>query len=472
MLKEKLFGYQEDGVKFMLDNKKCLNLDECGLGKTAQAIGYIDALNEESPKKVAIVVKSENLMQWKAEIERFSDLTVTMVKGPKKKRESLYARFISDNTQILLFNYQKLLFDTDPLMEVAKILDAVVYDEAFALKNPESATSIMYTKFNTTIERVVALTATPMGCTLLDFYTIMRAQGIPVPEEKDFIDHFVETQKIIIDMGNRKIAKTIYVGSMNIEEFKQLYGKYFIRRLNDNKYDFALNIIRHPLRYSTDQKYLCYKLQQSFKLQDEEKPIPAVRVYSQFSQLIDSPALVDPALSDFSPKVEEILNILKSKDEQFVVFAKYKEFQKILKSYFDKEGIAYSQVNGSLSIKEKNNQVEEFSQGKTKVLLMTAAGKVGLNLQVARNLILVDVPSTPSDVFQFIGRVYRTGQTQDVNVHFLYTENSIESDLLSSLIDVQGAIDKLLDQNKSGVFKGFKKQDRLISFLKRDYLKM
>jgi superfamily II DNA or RNA helicase len=61
-----------------------------------------------------------------------------------------------------------------------------------------------------------------------------------------------------------------------------------------------------------------------------------------------------------------------------------------------------------------------------KVLVCTAAGREGINLQFARVLFNFDLPWNPMDVEQRIGRIHRYGQSSAAQVYNLVLSNTIE----------------------------------------------
>ena len=64
----KAFKHQEDGIKFLLKNKKCILADDMGLGKTYQSI--VAAL-ESGVERVLIICPSSLKINWMREIENF-----------------------------------------------------------------------------------------------------------------------------------------------------------------------------------------------------------------------------------------------------------------------------------------------------------------------------------------------------------------------------------------------------------------
>ena len=61
-----------------------------------------------------------------------------------------------------------------------------------------------------------------------------------------------------------------------------------------------------------------------------------------------------------------------------------------------------------------------------RVLVCTAAGREGINLQFARVLFNFDLPWNPMDVEQRIGRIHRYGQKHTAQVYNLILSDTIE----------------------------------------------
>ncbi len=70
-----------------------------------------------------------------------------------------------------------------------------------------------------------------------------------------------------------------------------------------------------------------------------------------------------------------------------------------------------------------------------RVLVCTAAGREGINLQAARILFNFDLPWNPMDVEQRIGRIHRYGQTHTAQVYNLVLSDTIEGRIFLLLTD-------------------------------------
>ncbi len=82
-----------------------------------------------------------------------------------------------------------------------------------------------------------------------------------------------------------------------------------------------------------------------------------------------------------------------------------------------------------------------------KVLICTAAGREGINLQFARILFNYDLPWNPMDLEQRIGRIHRYGQEYTAQVYNLVAADTIEGRIFllleEKLVDIADALGKI-----------------------------
>jgi SNF2 family DNA or RNA helicase len=82
-----------------------------------------------------------------------------------------------------------------------------------------------------------------------------------------------------------------------------------------------------------------------------------------------------------------------------------------------------------------------------KVLICTAAGREGINLQFARILFNYDLPWNPMDLEQRIGRIHRYGQGSTSQVYNLVSADTIEGQIYllleEKLADIAKALGKM-----------------------------
>jgi len=113
----KLRNYQTQMVFHTLLSKRFIIGDDCGLGKTLQAITTVGALWEKDPDLKVIVVTNTSVMnQWGSEIDKFTQgIDWRITKGGPEKRAELYEDYFTnwdeDRPEVLITNYHRLRRD-------------------------------------------------------------------------------------------------------------------------------------------------------------------------------------------------------------------------------------------------------------------------------------------------------------------------------------------------------------------------
>ncbi len=117
-------------------------------------------------------------------------------------------------------------------------------------------------------------------------------------------------------------------------------------------------------------------------------------------------------------------------DEKIVLFAQPIETVTALARFLE---ITYGQrpalIIGGQTDAERNEQIKKFIHpGGTRFLVSSRAGGEGINLQVSRRLIHIDVPWNPMDMEQRVGRVHRFGSRRTIIVDTVVVKDSREAD--------------------------------------------
>ena len=90
------------------------------------------------------------------------------------------------------------------------------------------------------------------------------------------------------------------------------------------------------------------------------------------------------------------------------------------------------QIHGSISAEERQLVLDRFAamEGFGVLALQIEAGGVGINLQCAQVVILMEPQFKPSTERQAIARVRRMGQTRKVNAHRLIAKGTVDEALV------------------------------------------
>src|SRR5207248_2147566 len=116
--------------------------------------------------------------------------------------------------------------------------------------------------------------------------------------------------------------------------------------------------------------------------------------------------------------------------EKIVLFAQPIETVSALARYLERTtGHKPAIIIGGQSDAERTKEVEAFWRPDgPRYLVSSRAGGEGINLQVARRLIHIDVPWNPMDLEQRVGRVHRFGSRQTILVDTVVVKDSREAD--------------------------------------------
>lgn len=189
MFTGKLFPYQDEAVTRICDRESILVAYSMGLGKTPITIAALEDLMGAGWINLALIIVPSSLKwQWAESLTRFTDvplygkrlkgatLTIphpnwaTVIDGPKKKREEQWEHVFTEKPEYVICSYQSVLTDWRYISRLP--LDAVVCDEATALKNFGSKTAKAIKKLTPRFR--IALTGTPVENRPEELFSIMQ----------------------------------------------------------------------------------------------------------------------------------------------------------------------------------------------------------------------------------------------------------------------------------------------------------
>jgi SNF2 family DNA or RNA helicase len=139
------------------------------------------------------------------------------------------------------------------------------------------------------------------------------------------------------------------------------------------------------------------------------------------------------AAAGVSGKTEALLGVVASQREPVLVFTRYRETLDEVVTAVEHAGVTAVPFHGGLDAREKAAALERFRAGGAVVMVATAAGSEGHNLQHCNVLVNYDLPWNPMAIEQRIGRLHRMGQTREVHVYNLCSKETIEERVLDVL---------------------------------------
>lgn len=122
------------------------------------------------------------------------------------------------------------------------------------------------------------------------------------------------------------------------------------------------------------------------------------------------------------------------------------QIMSIMEDFMNYRGYPYLRLDGSTKSDDRSSLLQLFNSPGSPYfvfLLSTRAGGLGLNLQAADTVIIFDSDWNPHQDLQAQDRAHRIGQTKEVRIFRLVTQNSIEENILARAnykLDIDGKV--------------------------------
>ena len=401
--------HQKEAIQKLVENKKFILADDMGLGKTTSTI--IAAL-ESGSKKVLIICPATLKINWKREIENYSNKEVFIAEG---KNFSSDADFVIINYDIIKnFHDTKKKADSQIL---ASNFDLVIVDEAHYIKNATAQRTKLINDIVKKTERLWLLTGTPMTSRPIDYFNLLSLIDSPVA--KNWMAYAIRyCGGYQFKVGNRKVWNVM--GSSNLEELRDRTLGLTLRRLKENVLDLPPKIIT-PVYLRLKSKEYENVMGEYYDWYDKN-PEESKSLTVQFTKLTKVRQII--ADEKIKETIELAENILEQ-DKKVIIFCNFTDSLNKIVEHFGKSAV---KLDGSMSKPERQHAVDQFQENpKVKVFVgnIKAAG-VGITLTAAEAVIMNDLSFLPSDHAQAEDRAYRYGQKNNVLVYYPIFENTIE----------------------------------------------
>jgi hypothetical protein len=469
-LQRSLYAYQREGVERFISCGRLLLADDMGLGKTTQAIAAGHALFREGRvRRGLIVVPSSLKPQWHREWQDTTRVPAQIVEGTPAERARIYRQCDSG---FLIIGYEQLLRDFEHVQRFNPEL--VVLDEAQRIKNYATKSAIYVKALNPEFRLV--LTGTPMENRLEELASILDwVDDLALAPKWRLVPWYTRWESNATSAGRS--------GARNLDTLRLRMGDSVLRRVRRDVLAQlpARTDTRVPVELTPQQReehdafnQVIAKLvavRQRRPLSQKEflqlmQALTQQRIIcnglgqARFEQLWPTycDAQPDPALIDglFAPKLKELRRLVSdlviTQERKIVVFSQWRRMLRLaewsIRDLLAGAGLRASFFTGAESTAQRTRNVVDFHDDpQLRVLFLSDAGGVGLNLQRAASACInLELPWNPAVLEQRIGRIYRLGQKRAIDVYNLVSEEGIES-RIAALVGTKQAL-------FSGVFDG------------------
>ena len=426
-------SHQKEAIQKLVENKKYILADDMGLGKTTSTI--IAAL-ECGAKKTLIICPATLKINWKREIENYSNKSVFIAEGKN----------FSTEHDFVIINYDILKNFHDPKKkEDSEIIranfDLVVVDEAHYIKNAQAQRTKLINDIVKKVDRLWLLTGTPMTSRPIDYYNLLNLVDSPVA--KNWMAYVIRyCSGYQFKVGSRKVWNVM--GASNLEELRDRTLNLTLRRLKEDVLDLPEKIITPVYLRLKSKEY--EEVMGEYYNWYEKNPEESKSLTVQFTKLTKVRQII--ANEKISQTIELAENIIEQ-DKKVIIFCNFTDSLNKIVEHFGKAAV---KVDGSMSKQERQFSVDQFQDNdKIKVFVgnIKAAG-VGLTLTKAEAVIMNDLSFLPSDHSQAEDRAYRYGQKNNVLVYYPIFENTIEGIIYDILNNKKQVIATVMGDNLNG----------------------
>ena len=422
--------HQKESIQKLVENKKFILADDMGLGKTTSTI--IAAL-ETGAKKILIICPATLKINWKREIENYSQRPIFIAEG---KNFSTEHDFVIINYDIIKNFHDVKKKDESKILESK--FDLVIVDEAHYIKNAQAQRTKLINDIVKNIDRLWLLTGTPMTSRPIDYFNLLSLVDSPVA--KNWMAYVIRyCSGYQFKVGAKKVWNVM--GSSNLEELRDRTSGTILRRLKEDVLDLPDKIISPVYLRLKSKEYenLMGEYYEWYRSNPEESKSLTV----QFTKLTKVRQVI--ANEKISQTIELAENIIEQ-GKKVIIFCNFTESLNNIVSHFGKSAV---KVDGSMSKVERQNSVDRFQEDeKVKVFVgnIKAAG-VGITLTAGESVIMNDLSFLPSDHSQAEDRAYRIGQKNNVLVYYPLFENTIEGLIYDILIAKKHVIATVMGDN-------------------------
>ncbi|NED96613.1 DEAD/DEAH box helicase [Phytoactinopolyspora alkaliphila] len=428
--------------------------DEPGLGKTAQALLAAQAANAYP---LLCVVPSVVKTNWAREVALWTpSRSVTVIHGSGET--------IDGFADIVVVNYEVL--DRHVGWIASHGFRGMVVDEAHFIKNKKSQRSQHVLEIADRIRQrvprplMMALTGTPLINDIDDFRAIWQFLGWiedkkPGPQLMTALEETGQTpvdrgfqaaaRQAVIDLGivrRRKVDVASDIPARRIADLPVELDLATTRSIRTAERELTLRLVQRydaavaarAERSDTIVEGIDHELVRRVargELKDADRSSSGENVFALVRRI--GRAKADLA-ADYAAQLARNAG-------KVVFFAKHIDVMDAASELLESRGIGYAAVRGDQTPGVRQRNIDAFVNDPNVTIVvcsLTAAG-VGLNLQVASNVVLAELSWTNAEQTQAIDRVHRIGQTEPVTAWRIIAAQTIDAKI-AELIDAKAGL--------------------------------
>jgi hypothetical protein len=456
--------------------------DEPGLGKTAQALLAAEAANAYP---LLVVVPNVVKTNWAREAARWTPhRPATVVQGDGENVDGF--------ADIVVLNYEVLDRHRGWLGDFG--FRGMVVDEAHFIKNKTSQRSQHVLALSDRIRSrtarplLMALTGTPLINDIEDFRTIWQFLGWiddskPLGELADALENtgltpadrgfYAAARQCVIDRGivrRRKLDVAADIPARRIADLPVELNGRAGRSIRAAERDLASRLVaryeRALANRSSAVEGIDYDLVRRVARSELKEATTAKSGENVFTMMRHIGQAKAELAADYAAQLARSAG-------KVVFFAKHIDVMDAAEETFARQGVRFSSIRGDQTPRARQANIDAFVNDPdvaVAVCSLTAAG-VGLNLQVASNIVLAELSWTNAEQTQAIDRSHRIGQAEPVTAWRIIAAQTIDTRIAELIDSKAGLAARALDGSDEEVSSSADVQLEALAALLTDALR-
>jgi SNF2 family DNA or RNA helicase len=445
-LQGELLPYQRAGVAYAARARRTFIADEMGLGKTLQAIATLEYVNNSYP--AVVVCPATLVLNWQAEYKRWLPHRTVKVVTDRKEFPSDY--------DVVVVGYSNIKHWEKQLLNHK----SYVFDESHYCKSPQAQRTKSAVKMAKSAPKsgtVLCLTGTPVTNRPAEYASQLAILGNldKFGGEWGFYRRYCGAFK-------DKWGQWHLDGHSNLDELNdRLRSTCYIRRTKEQVLSELPPVIHDPVlvdgaaaamkeyrKAETDiVEYLVERAKQiasELGLSPKSAAVIAKIKAESNQHLVRLSVLRRLAAKAKMPVIKEWVESRVAEGRKVVIAAHHRDV-------VDELALAFGnlRIQGGMDINDVEEQKRKFMTMSCEeapvIVLSIQAAKTGHNLQVAQDVLFVELPWTPADVDQTYSRCHRLGQKSSVTATYLLCDGTIDEEIYSLIERKRGVVNQAVD---------------------------
>ena len=385
----KLRAYQNFGARFAVVVRRGLLGDDMGLGKTIQALAAIAHVTQTEEENHHVVICPASLIDtWLQEIRR------ALIGIPGWRFHGNLRDVALDDWRqsggILVTSFRQ----AEHLLKVnLPAVGFAVVDEAHLVKDPAAQRTRIVKALIKRADRTLLMSGTPMENRTAEFIALADLAN---PQKG------LQLRQQFSDGRDAQYRAA---------DFRDAVGDIYLRRNQDEVLTELPEIIATDVRIEVGENEIL-----ACKQALVNRNLNGARLALTSGNGERSEKLI---------RLKEIVEECRASQKKILIFSQYRRVVSLCEFLLGEETLV---LHGDVTPAKRTEAINAFTQatGFAAMVMQIEVGGVGLNLQAASVVILMEPQLKPSTEQQAVARAYRMGQTQTVVVYRLIAENSVD----------------------------------------------